>query len=159
MATHQAPQVTGQFTGPPGAGHLFLGIVTLLCLLGGVVTGLLAGGSALPAQNSMPTVRLVPPTSSPTPAQYSILLLGVDSLAAQRPDLEGCWVLTFQPGLPQYYLVGFSPLAPVRLPDDTKEYRLEDIYAAGRQIDYSGGSLFTREALQALAPGLCHAQG
>jgi len=136
---------------------MLLGLVTAFCLLMGVVAGILFGTAteATPTPAASATLpiasisTLIPITSG---AQVSVLVLGVDSAASPRPRLDGCWVVTFQTGLPQYYLLGFSPATLVEVPGATNANTLEEVYNTDVQI--GRGMMFTRDALKSISPGL-----
>jgi hypothetical protein len=139
---------------PPRESLLLLALGIAGCLLGGVVLGILVGRPLVGVVGLPATATARPPTPAATaPATISILLLGVDSLTASQPQLEACWVLTFQPGVPHYYLLGFSPSVVVTVPGLATASSLRDIYAMDRKID-RGESYFIRDALRVISPGL-----
>ena len=95
---------------------LVLGLATSVCLLGGLVIGIATGNFAtggVPA--ATPTVAAPAPTPpvdfQPISAgqQASLLVVGVSDLASGQPVFEGCWVITFRPGIPEYYVLSFPP--------------------------------------------------
>jgi hypothetical protein len=136
---------------------LFVGLLTAFCMLIGVVIGVAIGIAGKPHPAPLVTATLSvtsfsTPTYLATDTQVSILLLGLDSASASRPRLEGCWVLTFQIGWPQYYLLGFSPAAQVEVPGATNAHILEEAYNTDMQIGH--GTVFTQDALKSLSPGL-----
>jgi hypothetical protein len=103
----------------------FLFIGTLGCLI-------LGGFFALWVTEQRPDAPIIltpTPTAIPSPTptiavgtQRAILLTVVDSLDANSPRLEGCWVLTFTPGASQYYWVGFSTTSVVPASGQSLEY-------------------------------------
>jgi hypothetical protein len=137
--------------------QLVIVLVSAVCMLLGVVVGIAIGDGVTPVPTAAAT-RLVVSPSTPTPIasgmQVAILVLGVDSTASPRPRLEGCWVITFQTGLPQYYLLGFSPATLV--PDATNAHTLEEVYDT--DLDIGGRAMFTRDALKSISPGLAPPQ-
>lgn len=135
---------------------LLLGLLTVGCLLLGVVAGV-AMGKQIPNVASPQTTdphRPTPATSlaQTQAAQFSILLIGLDSLNASQPKLEACWVVTFQPGTQQYYVLGFAPETEIALPGEATAQPLATIYNLDHQI--GRGDLFTRDALRVISPGL-----
>jgi hypothetical protein len=135
---------------------LILGLLTVGCLLLGVVAGV-AMGKQIPNVASPQTAdphRPIPATSlaQTQAAQFSVLLVGVDSLNASQPKLEACWVVTFQPGTQQYYVLGFSPDTAIALPGEATPQPLATIYNLDHQI--GRGDIFTRDALRVISPGL-----
>jgi hypothetical protein len=74
----------------------------------------------------------------------TILLLAVDSRLAAKPTLEGVWVLTFIPGLPDYYGLGFPLDAPVG-----NGHRLVDYYNVVPRLD--DASRFVKDALRIMS--------
>src|SRR5262245_36793687 len=90
---------------------LILGLLTVGCLLLGVVAGV-AMGKQIPNVIDPQTANSRRPSEATAlaltqAAQLSVLLIGVDTLNTSQPKLEACWVVTFQPGTQQYYLLGF----------------------------------------------------
>jgi len=135
---------------------LILGLLTVGCLLLGVVAGV-AMGKQIPNVVSPQTTdphRPIPATSLALTqaAQFSVLLIGLDSLNTSQPKLEACWVITFQPGTQQYYVLGFSPETEINLPGEATPQRLATIYNLDHQI--GRGDIFTRDALRVISPGL-----
>jgi len=136
---------------------MLVGLVTAFCLLLGVVAGILFGtvteATPTPAATAtQPIAGVSTPTSITSDTKVSVLVLGVDSAASPRPRLDGCWVVTFQTGLPQYYLVGFSPATLVEVPGATNAHTLEEVYNTDVQI--GRGMVFTRDALKFISSGL-----
>jgi len=134
---------------------MLVGLATAFCLLLGVVAGVAVGKAGKPTAVPVATLPIAS-VSTPTPitsdTKVSVLVLGVDSAASPRPRLEGCWVITFQTGLPQYYLVGFSPATLVEVPGATNAHTLEEVYNTDVQI--GRGMVFTRDALKFISSGL-----
>jgi hypothetical protein len=134
---------------------MLVGLATAFCLLLGVVAGVAVGKAGKPTAAPVATLPIAS-VSTPTPitsdTKVSVLVLGVDSAASPRPRLDGCWVVTFQTGLPQYYLVGFSPATLVEVPGATNAHTLEEVYNTDVQI--GRGMVFTRDALKFISSGL-----
>jgi len=135
---------------------LILGLLTVGCLLLGVVAGV-ALGKQIPNVADPQTTDLHRPIAATSlaltqAAQLSILLIGVDAINASQPKLEACWVITFQPGTGQYYVLGFSPEAQINLPGEATPQPLATIYTLDHQI--GRGEVFTRDALRVISPGL-----
>ncbi len=136
---------------------LIVFLATAFCLLLGVVVGVAIGNAGRATPVPLPTATLpaalfttaIPVTSD---AQVSVLLIGVDSLASGQPRLEGCWVVTFQVGLPQYFLLGFSPATAVSVEGDTSAQTLQDVYATDTRLGLN--TKFTRDGLKSISPGL-----
>lgn len=126
-----------------------------------VLSFLFCFGTAWFALGGTPTAP--PPTLTPTPTatpstEISILLIGVDSLANPRPQMEACWILRYPRNTPPFYLTGFSPLTQVQLNPGKPPQSLKEIYADDRYIRV-GDSMFTRNAIQSILPGLTRPQG
>lgn len=134
---------------------MLVGLVTAFCLLLGVVAGVAIGNAGKPLPPATATLPVASPTT-PTPiklgAPVSVLALGVNSATALHPQLEGCWVITFEPGLPQYYLLGYSPATLVEVQGATNARTLRDVYDMDLQI--GRGTVFTHDALKSISPGL-----
>src|SRR5690606_12169968 len=134
--------------GIPRQSLLFLSLLTAFCLLGGVVIGIATGEWGQPRRprpSATPTALLVAVASeplgtpSPTPIitpgpQKSILIIGVSSAAPSQAALEGCWVLTFTPGVPHYYLLGFPPTARFHVASLASQETLGDIFAEDQRL-------------------------
>lgn len=121
-----------------------LALGALACLAAGLITvyWLMGGYASTPAP--APTA---PPVAAQAPDdQVSVLLLVVNDRTVAKPDLVGCWVVTFQPGTGQYFLLGF----PVEMPVDPA-YTLRDYYNADRNLEDK--SRFVEEALKILSQG------
>jgi hypothetical protein len=152
---------------------LLLGLITALCTLTSVVAGIATGGLVrpdLPAPTftpiaSTPVPTPAPPTISPpvvsalattAPAtagsQRSLLLIGVDALDAAVPRLEGCWVVTYRPGLPEYYVLGFPPSAQFSLPSLSGTRTLEDVFV--EDLHQQRGFQFMHDAINTRFPGI-----
>jgi len=134
---------------------MLVGLATAFCLLLGVVAGVAVGKAGKPTAvpvATLPIASVSTPTLITSDTKVSVLVLGVDSAASPRPRLDGCWVVTFQTGLPQYYLVGFSPATLVEVPGATNAHTLEEVYNTDVQI--GRGMVFTRDALKFISSGL-----
>jgi hypothetical protein len=117
----------------------------------GIAVGKAGKPTAVPVA-TLPIASVSTPTPITSDTKVSVLVLGVDSAASPRPRLDGCWVVTFQTGLPQYYLVGFSPATLVEVPGATNAHTLEEVYNTDVQI--GRGMVFTRDALKFISSGL-----
>lgn len=136
---------------------MLVGLATAFCLLLGVVAGVAIGNAGKPSSNpiataTLPIALIWTPTPITSDTQVSMLVLGIDSAASPIPRLDGCWVVTFRTGLPQYYLLGFSPATLVEVPGATNARTLEEVYNTDVQI--GRGMMFTRDALKSISPGL-----
>lgn len=147
---------------------LVLGLVTATCALASVVFGV-ATGSFLEPDLPKPTSTAAPPTATsvaptPTPTalvalapaaqpgeQRSLLLIGVDDLGQSDPRMEGCWVITYLVGMPQYYVIGFLPTAQFSLSSLSSSRSLADIFSEDRR--QQRGYQFMHDAIQSRLPG------
>lgn len=129
------------------AGFLVLG--SFVCLLLGAFAGwILSSPGAQPAPTAT-ALQGTPIGQQVLGAQKSVLIVTVDSLsAAPRPNLDGCWVLTFTPGTDKYFLVGFSQDTPVSL---EPPLRLIDYYNKGQSAE--DGALFINSAIYQITGG------
>jgi hypothetical protein len=143
----------------PRESLLVLGLATAFFLLLGVVFGVFVGSCTRPTATPVPTATLpfallaTPVTPAPG-QQVSILLLGVDSLAAPRPQLEAVWVVTFQYGQPQYFLVGFSPATHINIQSTAGAHSLRQVFDVETSLKLERGHPFIRDALASIAPSL-----
>ena len=145
----------------PRESLLVIGLATAFCLLMGIVAGVAIGSAGRstpfpPATATLPVSFFATPIQVTPSMQVSILLLEVDSLSVRKPQLEGCWVVTFQAGLPQYFLLGFSPTTQINIQADANARTLQDAYATDTRLGL--GSKFTRDALKSISPGLLSPQ-
>jgi hypothetical protein len=137
---------------------LVLGLMIALCLLGGLVFGVATGRWAHSGAASTRTP--VPPTPTPSavtqPApsgeQKSLLIVGVDDASAAQPAFEGCWVLSFRPGIPEYYFSSFPPDSTFKLASLSKVQTLAEIYRLDQQQQL--GFQFMRDAIESRFPAL-----
>jgi len=152
----------------PRESLLFLGLTTAILALVGVVFGISAGifvkdpvpratatprptATSQPAQRS--TTATPPPVGaapSPPGAQRSLILIGVDDAQAAKPVLEGVWVITFRPGINEYYVLSFPPSAEFQLASLSGEMVMRDIYAEDQRLEL--GFHFVRDAVQSRFP-------
>lgn len=125
---------------------LGLAMVSLFCLMIGYSVGY-----GLPGHD--PTI--VPPapgTNTPVLApaapngQVVILLVGVDDRTKSKPTLEFCWVITFQAGNAEYYLLGF----PLDIWVEGGQ-SLNDYYRYGHSLEE--GAALVKEAVVTLNQG------
>lgn len=145
------------------AGTVLL-LLTLAMLLVGYLVGMGMGDKIAPHPPTTPLAGVSPrfPTPPPsptvvtvaTPTQVAFLLLVVDAFDAD-PQLEMCWVVTFWPDIPQYYLVGVPVSEEVTLPGAAPQ-SLQAIYAIDASL--RRGNVFTRDALRLLFPDLAPPQ-
>jgi hypothetical protein len=142
----------------PRESLLFLFLMTAVCLAAGVVFGIGTGqfvqppkASATPGQ-LMATGTAAPAVSvSVTPGlQKSLLLIGVTDANAASTSLEVCWIITFRPGLPEYYVLAFPPSARFELASLHGQRTLSEIHAEDLrlQLDHN----FVRDAVQSRFP-------
>jgi|SRR5579859_2343400 len=147
---------------------LLLGILTTLCMIGGVVGGIQTGNIVLgPARAS--TTALRRPLTSPTPPpttpvtasnlqptaisrQMAMLVIGISDKDSAQPRFEGAWIIAFSPGINKYYILGFPPEAHFQINGLGAELPLADIYAQGAQQDL--GFLFVRDSIIAVFTGM-----
>ncbi len=148
----------------PRESLLFLGLSTAICALVGLVFGISTGSlidpspprasSTPPATASslapLPTSTAPPLPQGVSPAppgpQRSLILIGVDDAQAATPQLEGVWVITFQPGINEYYVISFPPSARFHLASLSGEMSMRDIYA--EDLRQQLGFHFVRDAVQ-----------
>lgn len=138
-----------QRSGAPRDRYAFLVVGTFACLAAGLLTVYLSreNPAAAPAPSTaqaLPAAAVPDAASSTEPV--TVLTLVVDDRLAPQPRLLGCWVLTFQEGTRQYYLLGFPADTPV---DAT--HSLRDYYDADRNLEDK--SRFVEEALKVLTQG------
>lgn len=144
---------------PPRESLLLLGLLTAFCLTGGVIMGI-ATGRFVATPQATPTVTLPPPpptldapevTVSVTPGpQKTLLLIGVADGYAPEPVLESCWVITFQPGVSDYYVLAVPPSAVFDVASLDGPRTLTQIHATDMrlQLDHN----FVRDAIEARFP-------
>lgn len=141
------------------AGTVLL-LLTLAMLLIGYLVGMGMGDKIAPHSIATASLTTHFPTSPPPtlipPAvtQTAFLLLVVDAFG-DNPQLEMCWVVTFWPDIPQYYLVGVPVEEEIALPG-ARPQSLRAIYAL--DADYQRGNVFTRDALRLRFPDLAPPQ-
>ncbi|MGH2521348.1 MAG: hypothetical protein ACRDH2_02490 [Anaerolineales bacterium] len=141
-------------------GFLLLSLITLAASLIGILGGLDLGRRIRPRVVSTQAIgRPLPANAapSPTPADHvAILLLGVDSLAAEPPQLQACWVVILVPSARQYFFIGFSPDSQASPVDGEAPQTLRQIYQVDDRLDW--GAVFTQDTLQEISPGLLEPQ-
>jgi hypothetical protein len=122
--------------------------ITLVCLVAGYYAGRELGGGPPTVVPPTPGLEIDPvfPTVRPPSGQVVILLMSVDSRQQPKPNLEACWIITFQAGNPEYFLLGFPLDTPVQ---DGR--RIIDYYSRGRSLEES--TLFIKEAVVTLSDG------
>lgn len=132
-------------------GHLFFGALILgLCLVAGLFSGFkLTSDTPVNGQTAAATLTASTPAPLPTLTpkdQVVILLLVVDDRLAPKPTLLGCWVITYQPGVNRYFLLGF----PVR-PPLYSHYSVTDYFNADQSLE--ARSRFVDEAIKNISSG------
>ncbi len=135
---------------------LVLGLMIAVCLLGGLVFGVATGKWAHAGAAATPTA--VRDISTPIPLaqqgasgdQKSLLIVGVDDAGTSHPALEGCWVLSYRPGIQQYYFSSFPPDATFHLASLGKGQTLEQIYML--DLNQQLGFRFLRDAIESRFP-------
>lgn len=136
---------------------LLLIVAIVGSLLFGITLGLWLGHPPPPPPPTTPTgptyLPSATPIASPTPdaSQISVILLAVDALNNPRPHLEACWLITFKPDTPEYYLLGIPPTTTVALSNSptTSVRELHDI-----DVAHKLNTLFVRDAVRTLLPGI-----
>jgi hypothetical protein len=132
--------------------------MTAVCLAAGLVFGI-ASGAWAKTPPVVPTPTVVPPTQTPAPApldtmtpgvQKSLLLIGVTDAAVVSPTLEAVWVITFRPGVAEYYVTAFPPSAIFEVPSLGGPKALRDIYAEEVRLQLEHN--FLRDAVQSRFP-------
>jgi len=147
---------------------LLLGLLTTICMIGGIVGGIETGKIVIgPAQASAtaPPAPLLVPTalaSTPIPApnlqpstatrQMGLLVIGISDKNAAQPKFEGAWIISFNPGINKYYVLGFPPEAHFQVNGLGPALPLAEVYVQGAQQDL--GYLFVRDAIQAFFTGI-----
>jgi len=145
---------------------LIAAISATVCLVVGIGTGTLFDPSPpRPSPTPRPTassVNLQPEATttvpalgaSPSPpgAQRSLILIGVNDAQAAAPQLEGVWVVTFRPGINEYYVLSFPPSAEFQLDSLSGTMSMRDIYAEDLRLQI--GFTFVRDAVQSRFPAL-----
>lgn len=155
----------------PRESLLFLGLLTALGALVGVVFGIYSGAfikpDALRATATAPAtasslsvqalVTATPPSvaplasPSPTGAQKSLLVIGVDDAQSATPQLLGVWVISFRPGINTYYLLSVPPSAEFLLASLSGPQAMSAIFAEDQRQQI--GFRFVRDAIQSRFPG------
>jgi hypothetical protein len=139
-------------------GLLILGLLTAVCLLGGVVIGIGTGRFAQAAPSASPTAEpatptpVLPPSLALAGTQRSLLIVGVSDAGAAAPSIEGCWVVTFSPGDGTFYVLSFPTDAKFQLSSLPNSRTLSDIYIQDMQQQL--GYRFMRDAIQSRFPAL-----
>jgi hypothetical protein len=147
---------------------LLLGLLSTICMIGGVVGGIQTGNIVIGPPQASPTAprgSLLSPTAgaaTPIPApnlqptaltrQMALLVIGLSDKNAAQPKFEGAWIIAFSPGINKYYVLGFPPEAHFRVNGLGPDQPLADIYAEGVQQDL--GYLFVRDAIQSVFTGM-----
>ena len=135
---------------------LVLGLMIAACLLGGLVFGVATGKWAHSGAGATPTA--VRDISTPIPLaqpgasgdQKSLLIVGVDDAGSANPSLEGCWVLSYRPGVQKYYFSSFPPDSTFQLASLGKSQALGEIYSL--DISQQLGFRFMRDAIESRIP-------
>jgi hypothetical protein len=82
--------------------------------------------------------------------QKSLLIVGVEDASADQPVLEGCWVLSYRPGINEYYFTSFPPDTNFHLESLGKTQTLAEIYAWDLSLQL--GFRFMRDAIESRFP-------
>jgi hypothetical protein len=146
---------------------LLLGLLSTICMIGGVVIGIQSGNAfggppqatPTPARAS-PAPTIAAPAANPvsnlqptaTAGQMALLVLGLSDKNAAQPKFEGAWIIAFSPGINKYYLLGFPREEKYQINGRGPQLSLADIYAQGAQQDL--GYLFVRDAIQSVYGGI-----
>lgn len=147
---------------------LLLGLLTTLCLIAGLMGGIISGrtiGSAPEAGPAAPRANQTggsthSPTSTTAPnwpqtlsaRQMAIMIVGVADVNAPQPKFEGCWIVAFSTGISQYYVLVFPPEARFNLASLGNNQTLADIYA--QDVQQAAGYRFMRDAVQTVFPAM-----
>ncbi len=151
---------------------LLLGLLTTICMIAGVVAGIQTG--KIPPQASATTPRtgqtsLSAHTATPSPApnlqptfsaqQRALLIIGVADRSAPQPHFEGCWIVTFSPGIDKYYVLGFTPQARFHVNSLGRDDTMAEIYTEDVQqaVDYQQQAVdyqFVRDAIHSVFPAM-----
>ncbi len=153
----------------PRESLLLLGLLTALCALGSVVAGIATGrlwvpvapaASVTPAPTATSFAVVLTPTpvppsvaASPSPvgAPRSLILIGVDDAQSLTPQLDSVLVLTFQPGVNNYYISAVPPSAEFQVASLSGIRTMRDIFVEDQhqQIGY----YFMRDAVESRFTG------
>ena len=135
---------------------LVLGLMIAVCLLGGLVFGVAtgkwahAGAAATPTSIPALSTPISPAQSAGSSEQKSLLIVGVEDASVAQPVLEGCWVLSYRPGITEYYFSSFPPDAKFRLASLGQSQTLSEIYAL--DLSQQLGFRFMRDAIESRFP-------
>jgi hypothetical protein len=134
---------------------LLLGLMIAVCLLGGLVFGVATGrwahAGAAPTSVRAPSTPIPLDQTAGSSDQKALLIVGVDDASAAKPVLEGCWVLSYRPGIQQYYFSSISPESTFRLISLGKSQTLAEIYTL--DLKQQLGFRFMRDAIETRFPG------
>lgn len=134
--------------------------MTAVCLAAGLLFGIASGEFAKP-RTAVPTVRLAMLTATPAAptgsavipgTQKSLLLVGVSDTNQPGANLEALWVITFRPGVAEYYILAFPPSATFVLPSLAGSHSLAQIHAEDVRLQLNHN--FLRDAIQSRFPAL-----
>jgi hypothetical protein len=137
---------------------LVLGLMIAVCLLGGLVFGVATGKWAHTGIGATPTSIRTQSTLIPidqlavSGEQKSLLIVGVEDASASQPVLEGCWVLSYRPGINEYYFLSFPPDTNFHLASLGKSQTLAEIYAWDLSLQL--GFRFMGDAIESRFPPL-----
>ncbi|MCC7360373.1 MAG: hypothetical protein IT317_12895 [Anaerolineales bacterium] len=154
----------------PRESVLSLGLLTAVCLLGSVVFGIATGrifapdapratSTPRPTASSFsagltdtPAAPAAGASPSPPGRPRSLIIIGVDDAQSPTPLLETVWVLTFQPGVNQYYILAFPPTAQFQPASLSTLQPMSAIFAqdVAQQV---GTYNFVRDAIATRFPG------
>ena len=155
----------------PRQSLLFLGLLTAVCLMSSVVFGIATGqvfattppratSTLAPTASSFAVLATSTPAASAAPGvspsppgnPRSLLIIGVDDAQAPVPRLETIWVLTFLPGVNQYYILAFPPTAQFQPPSLSTMQPMTEIFAEDLRQQV-GSYFFVRDAIESRFPG------
>ena len=135
---------------------LVLGLMIAVCLLGGLVFGVAtgkwahAGAAATATPIHVASTPIPPAQSAGSSDQKSLLIVGVEDASVAQPVLEGCWVLSYRPGVNEYYFSSIRPEADFRLASLGQTRTLAEIYAL--DLNQQLGFRFMRDAIESRIP-------
>ncbi len=144
----------------PRESLLLLLLMTTACLGAGVAFGIGTGQFVKPPQ-ATPTASAAPATvqaitsvpASVTPGvQKALLLIGVTDASAPLTQLEACWVITFRPGVVEYYVLAFPPSAQFEISSLAGPHTLRELHELDQQLQVNNN--FVRDAVLQRFPAI-----
>jgi hypothetical protein len=116
----------------------FLALLVLVTLaIGHFVGQKLNGPPPGPPTATLPAPILPSPTAPPEET-IALLLIRVDSHQAAQPRFEACWIVLFNRGIPNYYVLSFPPESQVPTPE-SGALSLRDFYDTHARSRYPPG--------------------